>query len=613
MDSNQSVDDLRFEIRCLNQKLCILQGNYDILKEEKQIAEHILLDTTIYDKELTILREELTKSRILVNFFSSKLFLVKQNLNLERKTLTETRMDSLNFYREMNESYQVLINKLLSQFVSCERKEKSTIKQIEKKFDENFDLLEKKNDEIIKSTKHDLLLSNKEIEKLRAICLVKDQRISAIENEKASFRLACLRKEDAIATLETQTRAAAATHRDDMEKENAKAKAQCDALNHRLAEQRSVHQEVMGVLAEGVRTERMRADQLEVLLADLRKVLERAVLKQEQLLRERDAVSASLRAAVEEAASQRERVLRLEAEGAELRRLLHSSEAQRERLTALQEALQGDVAALLERERQLRRDLGDKGEVQQRLRSVELKVRSLDADHATEMQRLQGLLEEERRLRETAVAALGQESQRAVSLQADARAAAEKLQAAEAELWTARLMAETAVATAAARVEALEQELRQREALEEQRRKETVDLSDQRAALLLQAQTGEQLLAGLVDSRDALAAELEQTRRQLTDRAEAAEAAAAGLRETVRRECEERVQLLLTIAEMRDRTASAPAGREEAEAGSFLPALPARRVSAASGVLVEAEDGAASWGLQARRQAAGKGRRGRGR
>ncbi len=332
---------------------------------------------------------------------------------------------------------------------------------------------------------------------------------------------------------------------------------------------------------------------------------------------------------------------------ARLQEKISASIEKQERYMSLNDKLQSDLNSILAREQMLRQEIGssnlDKAEVQRRLVSIGDKLQTIESEHAAEMQDVNSQLEATQKELIVANAALEKHKDKSgESLQKVKEAEmkylalvaenlankklAEQLEAGAKDATTRAEKAERDIALANTAIDELRND--RDDALERADgiKSENVALKAQVAKLekdidILSRKLKDQPSpTATAQLRDALAL----ANKQLADKEEDID----GLKETVRRECEERMEKMIEISELKEQLSQWARGggaRRSADAtlqasvpvgqgGYNVEPVPARNSNTSNNVLVSSDElvagsgggdaaaGNASWALRMSRK-----------
>jgi chromosome segregation ATPase len=540
--SDFSLDDLLFEVKRLKQRSQVLEDDKRILQEELDIAKSGSSQAAAggSNEDRSAMEKNMVHLRSLVTMFSQKYRVVQTFLLLERKALKDVR-------EELDSGLQT----------------------VHKDSEQKLAL-------VVKAVQHREYGLQKKLQGL-AIELLKEKE--KVEKTNAEFAEAMKENNKLVKTL-SQTK-------EDFESERGSMKEHFDRINGKIDAYQEVHAEEVRALQEEIRTkDQAQIDlenkciqmqkQVEIMNLSMSKLKDTHVKQVEELEKQCEDHVITINSLRKNGIQVDDQLKTMTEDNASLKKKIGVLKEQQEKLLQSHDEVSNDLRSVLAREESLRMELhgtsSDKGDMQRRLKSITDKVHSMEAAHQEEMKGLNGRLEEagrtiallekdltrENKLIESGKSALNKaqamitERDGVISVQNEE---IDKLKGEESQL---RIYLKE-------RMESMEKELKSsasdilslradRDEALERTKTLTADLSSLRLKNDDQEREIEILKQKLHDAENVT--KVDEDLLRAIDEKEAklqeCKSEIAGLKDTIRRECEERTEMMIEMSELRD-------------------------------------------------------------
>lgn len=573
--SAPQVDDLQFDIQRLQKKVEMLQSENKILERELELSKggtESSMAQKAQDFQAGI-SKELQENKVLVAKFKQKYSVINRHLALERAALQEVRQEMEKGHQSISKE---LIGKLFMMGNACIqlRKETDWIKQ------EAIQKAAALEDEHARITAH-----NNEL--LATIARLEEQE----QHNADKYLNASKNLSSELSERESKYKAEINKLKDTLEKKKVKSKAIFDSNEELRGEVAACREELVASetnnkeLAIKLENASLQYRELEKKNAavsgellktnnQLSKDLESEKLVCERLQSELESwkLSFSGSAATLQKSETEKEQQKTEIE--QLRAKLKDSGEKQTKYMDLNDKLQNDLNAILSREQMLRKEVGasnlDKTEVQKRLASISEKLRSIESDHASEIKELQVKLDsmEQQKLLQTT------ELQK---YKVSAQEALEK--ASQVEMKYLTLVSESTknkklveqhdeeLKGWKVRAEKAERELGASHKLAEELRADRDDALNSSTALrtentnlaaqVVKLEKDKEVMSNKLKSQppSAVVSQLQESLTALQRKIQDKDDEIDGLKDTVRRECEERMEKMIEISELKDQLA----------------------------------------------------------
>mmetsp|Transcript_25937 Transcript_25937/g.48689 ORF Transcript_25937/g.48689 Transcript_25937/m.48689 type:complete len:646 (+) Transcript_25937:54-1991(+) len=537
--SDMTPEDMSFEIKRLAQKLQVLENDKLILQEEALISQTVKSAKSSDDGDVARLTMQLSQSRSLLTMCATKYKVVKTFLDLERKALAEVRMEMCNSSARIMKEMEMKMNTFKDTVLVREAALQHRFQRVNQELFRSKETAERLKVELHEA-RNDRRTLQKNLDEVDAELTIEKNKLKG-QFESISSKIEMYQKEHA---------------------------KEVKRLNDTMLEKEQQRQEHEDELAKWKMTLKLRVEEklaVDKQLADLQalRALEEAraaeSLKQEQTtLQEEQAANKQLRE-----------------ENADLRGRLETLQVQQGKLLDTHDALQSDFKSLLAREKTLRAELSDnssdKGEMKRKLRSITEKVSSMEEDHARELGDVRAVVEQKQLLLDSALEGREREGARAENLARE----------------VARV--QSLLAESASRVDGVNAELREMGARKEGVERKLLDVEREKAEMqaaidglrsdrddalnqslqvqadmkkvktkLSQAESEARELSKKLKDDSSKSSEVTRLEAELLrceEKVQQQSDEVKGLKDTVRRECEERTELMVELSELKDRLA----------------------------------------------------------
>ena len=536
--SDLSLDDLIFEVKRLKQRTQVLEDDNRILQTELDIAQHGNIKNTPNsgNDDVDKLKEEISRLRSMTTMFTQKYRVVQTFLLLERKALHDVRQE---LHTSLDLAQKDMEQKMMQFVKSVQHREYGLQKKLQGL---TLDLLREKEN-----------------------------------NNSISVELSASVKKNTLLTESLEQ------SKKEFDSERNSMKEHFDRINGKIDKYVQQHAEEVAGLQEEIRSKDKAQIELETRSAQLEKQVEinttamsrlrEGYVKQiDQLERQCEEHVIALNSCRQGNSDLENRLAAAAKENADLQNKISTLREQQEKLLQSHDDVSSDLRAVLAREESLRMELhgtsSDRGDMQRRLKSITDKVRDMELSHKEEISSANRKIQEANGSIAQLMKGLAQEKQQALAAKEEATSAQNTIKARDG---TIREQAEEIdklklqLEKWRVKTEALEKEAKSCQgdlrSLRSDRDevlqrvsdlgKEVDSLQDERAA---KEQEIEDLRAKLALTE--VAYEVDKKREQAlaekTRQLDETKEEIAGLKETIRRECEERTEMMLEISELRD-------------------------------------------------------------
>ena len=536
-----SEDDLRFEVKRLAQRVQVLQRDKQILQQEAQLqgTPGAGAGAGVDSGAVAALREELSSARGLLTMSASKLQVVRTFLALERETMAEVRLQLSSGQARMMQEMETKMNLFKETVLAREAALQHRFQRVKQELFRSREAEERLKVDL-QEARNDRRALQKNLDDVDAELTIEKNKLKG-QFESISSKIEMYQKEHAKEVKKlNDTMMEKERQRQEHENELAKWKV---TLKLRVEEKLAVDKELADLKA----------------LRELEATRETEKLQQEQAALEQElVVSAQLRE-----------------DNSTLRSRLETLQVQQEKLLDTHDSLQSDFKSLLAREKALRTEISgnstDKGEMQRKLRSITEKVSTMEEDHAKELGALREVVEQKQSLLDSALEGREREGVRAENMTreverlqgllvkdasrvGDINAALLEMTTRKESLESKLLEADKEKAEIHGTIESLRGD---RDDALNQSIKVQDEMKNMRGKLA-EAEANMRDLTRKLSDDSSSSAEVERLKSELQQcegKAEQQVLEIRGLKDTVRRECEERTELMVEVSELRDRIA----------------------------------------------------------
>mmetsp|Transcript_768 Transcript_768/g.1279 ORF Transcript_768/g.1279 Transcript_768/m.1279 type:complete len:645 (+) Transcript_768:172-2106(+) len=547
--SGYSQDDLIFEVKRLRQRVQVLENDKKIMEEEFAIAQTGSADSAIHTNQDTAkLKDQLYSMRNMLTMYVQKYRVVQTFLELERKTLREIRSEVDSCYDTTKKDVEQKLNLVVK---AVQSREYALQKRLQKMTNDLFKEKERKEHLVIEAS---------ELKKERNLIS------KSLENVQKEFAA-----------------------------EKEMMKEHFDRISKKIEDYQQEHAHEVQAMRNEIADKDKAQVELEGNNCKLRKQIKSMQEEHTVLFSKNEELSVALRAHSEDAENWRRVRKTLEEKIAELDNQISDSKTkgdteceklkdqirvlndQLEKMMANHDALTNDFNSVLAREESLRMELhgnsNDKSDMQRKLRSINEKLKEMEALHSEETAALRDHILEEERKASAVAKELSKEKQRADGAAAELTRAQQAMLAKDGEIKSRdeelnRLRG--VVGDLERKVKSFERELSAGES-------SIASLRSDRDDALASANTLKEALSASAVKVDELECEvqrlqeevrnlreelsradhsvLEKLRCQVSEKEVAlaeGQEEIAKLKDTIRRECEERTEMMLEMSELRD-------------------------------------------------------------
>lgn len=340
------MEDFEVELKLLQTKYSVLERNYLLLQKEKEFESNLPAPNQDFlVEELRLRQQELKNSRDVSNRLQHKLFFVRQHLSLQKKELNDLKVDSEHQCRDIFEICKKSMLPVLQRLRILEANYNLCMDDAR----EHIASLMSENQHLIEM----VASRDSQLRDLRSDIVASEESISA---EREKMRLKCLELASKIGQLE------------------------------------SIHAQAMDGLRVELQGRLLEVDALKSSLSQFRE--SEAVAKQH---------SAKLS---EELKTISESLFHSQVENKTLTARVQNLTDQFDRLSSIHEAVQSDLDQARRSECALRSEIssftGEKGSLQARLRSIQAKVSEIELSRDEELKKLANDLQNAQRAEDLA-------------------------------------------------------------------------------------------------------------------------------------------------------------------------------------------------------------------
>ena len=535
--TDMSQEDMCFEIKRLRQKIQVLENDKMILQEEYEIAQTIQKQGNAdEDAEKSSLRESLLRTRQMLDMSTQKFRVTKRFLELEKKTMNEIKTEMnhglVNAMKDMDTKMNIYKETVLAREEALQKK----FQQVRTDLYKAREAQERYKIELHEANKEKRMLQ-KNLDNVEAELTIEKNKLNS-QFESINCKIEQYQKEhaDEVKKLkeDIDDKERQRVH---FEEELAKWKL---TLKLRVEEKMAVDKELADIKQKYTDNEKAFSKQLEKEL-DIHKSLEE---ERNKLMAENDILSGRIK----------------------------KMELQQTKLLDSHDALQNDFKSLLTREKSLRSELcgnsNDKNEMQRKLQAISNKVSTMEADHEREMNELKLCLEKNQQLLDSALQGREREGVRAGNLAVEVKRLENLLQSNIDSTTTVKQDLQNSKAENE-RLKSKNSELDgQIKSMEQSFNSLRDDRDDAMNSSKLANEELKRLQQELDEKDNSLKklqlqkieksnseSEISRLKNELLrteERSEQQNIEILGLKDTVRRECEERTELMIEVSELKD-------------------------------------------------------------